>query len=160
MIKIEFAKILMTLINFVILVLILKYFFWNKIKSIIDERQKAIDNNITQAEEDAQRARKLRLDNEKTLKSVKEEGKKLREEQKQKADKIYQEIVDNAHKEAETILGRARIEIGREEEKAKYELKKETIDLAIKLSEKALEETVDEKKHRELIDSFISKVGI
>lgn len=160
MMELQLGKILMTLVNFIILVIILRHFFWEKIKAIIEERQNIIEDNMIQAEEDAQKARRLRLDNERILKSVKSEGKKLREEQKKKADKVYQEIVDSAHKEAEIIMERARIEIEREKEKAKYELKKDTVDLAMMLSSKALEETIDEKKRRELICDFINKVGI
>ena len=39
------------------------------------------------------------------------------------------------------------------------QLKKEAIDLALDLSRKVIEKNIDEEKHRELIDEFISKVG-
>ena len=74
--------------------------------------------------------------------------------------KIYKEIVDDAHREAEAIINRANIEIQREEEKVKYELKQQVVDISVMLSEKALGESIDESKHRELINDFIEKVGI
>lgn len=160
MMKIQFIKFLCTIVNFIILVLILKHYFWDKIKSALEKRECSIEDRIMQAEEDAQKARRLRLDNEMLLKSAREEGKQLREEQKRKADKVYQEIVEDAHRESQTIIERARKEIEREEEKAKFELKEETINLALLLSTKALEDTIDEKQHRKLINDFISKVGI
>ena len=52
------------------------------------------------------------------------------------------------------------IEIQREEEKVKYELKQQVVDISVMLSEKALGESIDESKHRELINDFIEKVGI
>lgn len=158
--ELDFMRILATIINFIILILILKHFFWVKIKRAIDARQEAIDETILKADEDAEKARRLRLDNERILKSAKEEGRKLREEQKKEADRIYKEIVDDAHREAEAILNRANIEIQREEEKAKYELKQQVVDISVMLSEKALGESIDEAKHRELINDFIEKVGI
>ena len=117
--EIDFMRILATIINFIILILILKHFFWDKIKRAIDARQEAIDETILKADEDAEKARRLRLDNERIIKSAKEEGRKLREEQKKEADRIYKEIVDDAHREAEAIINRANIEIQREEEKVK-----------------------------------------
>ena len=54
----------------------------------------------------------------------------------------------------------ANIEIQREEEKVKYELKQQVVDISVMLSEKALGESIDESKHRELINDFIEKVGI
>ena len=153
--EIDFMRILATIINFIILILILKHFFWDKIKRAIDARQEAIDETILKADEDAEKARRLRI-----LKSAKEEGRKLREEQKKEADRIYKEIVDDAHREAEAIINRANIEIQREEEKVKYELKQQVVDISVMLSEKALGESIDESKHRELINDFIEKVGI
>lgn len=158
--ELDFMRILATIINFIILILILKHFFWDKIKKAIDARQEAIDETILQADEDAEKARRLRLDNERILKSAKEEGRKLREDQKKEADRIYKEIVDDAHKEAEAVLNRANIEIQREEEKAKYELKQQAVELSLMLAEKALSESIDENKHRDLINDFIEKVGI
>ena len=117
--ELNFMRILATIINFIILILILKHFFWDKIKRAIDARQEAIDETILKADEDAEKARRLRLDNERILKSAKEDGRKLREEQKKEADRIYKEIVDDAHREAEAIINRANIEIQREEEKVK-----------------------------------------
>lgn len=154
------STIVMTLVNFVLIVLILKHFLWDKIQKAIEEREALIESTITKADEDAEKARKFRIENERILKSAKEEGKKITETKKQKADTIYKEIVEDAHKEAEVIMNRARLEINREREKAEFELRSQAVDLAIMLSAKALEETIDEAKHRRLINDFINKVGV
>ncbi|MPQ42537.1 F0F1 ATP synthase subunit B [Clostridium tarantellae] len=157
---INIAKIIITIINFIALTFILKHFFWEKIKAAIENRESEIEEKILQADDDAEKARRLRIENERILKSAKEEGKKITAEQKRKADKFYQEIVENAHKEADTIMERSKLEIERETEKAKFELKQQTVQLAMMLSSKVLEETIDENKHKELINDFITKVGI
>ena len=157
---IDISQVIMTLINFVILVLILKHFFWSKIKGIIDERQTSIDEKLIKADEDSEKARMYLVQNERILQSAKEEGKKITEKQKQKGDKIYKEIIDNAKVEANSLMERANLEIEREKEKAEYEIKKQSVDLAVELSIKALEEKVDEETHRKLISDFIAKVGI
>ena len=66
------------------------------------------------------------------------------EKKKKEADRIYKEIVDDAHREAEAKINRANIEIQREEEKVKYELKQQVVDISVMLSEKALGESIDE----------------
>ena len=93
------------------------------------------------------------------LNDARKEGKKIVEKKKQKAEKVYSEIIADANKEAQTILDRARIEISREKEKAQYELKKETVNLAMDLSTKALSEKIMDSTQRELISDFITKVG-
>lgn len=57
-------------------------------------------------------------------------------------------------------MDRARKEAEREKEKAAEEIKSQAVELAILLSQKALEKTIDENEHRRLINDFISKVGI
>ncbi|NKF06397.1 F0F1 ATP synthase subunit B [Clostridium gasigenes] len=148
-----------TIINFIGLLAILKYFFFDKVKAIIDEREALINEQLDNAEEEQEKSRMLAIENERMLKSAREEGKKITEREKQKAESIYEEIIGEAHTEAKIILERAKIEINREKEKAEYELKKQAITLAIEISKKVIEKNIDEEKNRELIDNFISKVG-
>lgn len=158
--EIKFSTIIMTWINFGIIILILKHFFWDKLKEVIEERQNYVDEQLSKADEDAEKARMYLVKNEQILKQAKEEGKKITKRQKQKGDKIYQEIIDNAKVEASTLIERANLEIAREKEKAEYEIRKQAVDLAVELSIKALEQKIDEDTHRRLIGDFIAKVGI
>ena len=158
--SINWFTVIATIINFLITVVILKHFFFNKIKDLIKSRQGYITEQIREADENAEKARKLRIDNENLLKSAKEEGKKITEEQKKKADRLYEEIIDNAQKDAKSVMEKANAEIIRERDKAQQELKQQTVQLALMMSSKILNETIDEEKHRGLIDEFISKVGI
>lgn len=148
-----------TIVNFIILYWILKHFFFNKVKSIIEAREEYINESLDSAEEATVRGRMLVIENERLLKQAKKEGKKIIENEKQKAEKIYSEIVEEAKVEANLILDRARIEINREKEKVEYGLKKEAIELALELSKKVIEKNIDEEKNRQLINDFISEVG-
>lgn len=158
--SVDISTIIFTLINFAVLVLILKHFLWDKIETVITERQDYINEQLMNADEDAEKARMYLLQNEKILQSAKEEGKKITERQKQKGDKIYDEIIENAKVEAKSIIERANVEIEREREKAEYTVKKQAVDLAVELSIKALGEQIDEEMHRKLIGEFIAKVGM
>jgi F-type H+-transporting ATPase subunit b len=158
--EVNYSTLIMNWINFAIIIVILRHFFWNKIKGILAERQKYVDEKLVKADEDAEKARLYLVKNEQILQSAKEEGKKITERQKEKGDKLYQEIVQNAKSEAVSLKERAGLEIDREKEKAEYEIKKQVVDLAIELSVKALGQQIDEDTHRKLIGDFIAKVGI
>jgi F-type H+-transporting ATPase subunit b len=157
---VNYSTLIMNWVNFAIIILILRYFFWDKIKGIIAERQEYVDEKLTKADEDAEKARMYLVQNEQILQSAKEEGKKITERQKEKGDKLYEEIVHNAKSEVSSLKERASLELGREKEKAEYEIKKQAVDLAIELSVKALGQQIDEDTHRKLIGDFIAKVGI
>ena len=157
--EINYVTMVATWINFVILVLILKHFFWDKVKEVIAERKEFIEDQLLEVEEEAEKARFYLVENQRILNSAKKEGKKIVENKKDKASKKYKEIIEEANKEAKIIMNRARTEIGLEREKAQYELKKEAVNIAINLSTKALEENIEESKQRQLISEFITKVG-
>lgn len=77
--EMELSTIIMTWVNLIAMILILRYFFWDKIKGIIAERQKYVDDKLAKADEDSEKARMYLLKNEQILQSAKEEGKKITE---------------------------------------------------------------------------------
>ncbi|QAA35241.1 MULTISPECIES: F0F1 ATP synthase subunit B [Clostridium] len=158
--EIDWLHVLAAVINLLILYALMKHFFFDKVEKVIGERQSDIQSKIDKADEDTEKARTLLLENERILRSAKDEAKKITESQKHKADKVYEEIVDQAKNEAQTLLDRASVEINREKEKAEQEIREQVVDLAVLISAKALEESIDEDKHRKLINDFIAKVGI
>ena len=151
--------ILATVVNFLILFFGLKYFFFEKVKLIVEARENEIANKLDSADEELEKARTLAINNERELQRAREEGRAITERHKKKAEKVYDEIFEESKTEAGLIIERAKIEIEREKEKAEYALKKEAIDLALDLSRKVIEKNIDEEKNRQLIDEFISEVG-
>jgi F-type H+-transporting ATPase subunit b len=158
--EVRLSTLVINWVNFGIIFLLLRHFFWNKLKGIIAERQKYVDDKMTKADEDTEKARMYLVKNEQILQSAKDEGKKITERQKEKGDKLYEEIVSDAKVEASSLKEKASLEIEREKEKAEYEIKKQAVDLAIELSVKALGQKIDEDTHRKLIGDFIAKVGM
>lgn len=158
--EIHWSQIIATIINFAILYFVLRHFLFKPVNDTINNRQNQIVDNINKAEEDRKKAEELRIENQNQLSQAKQEGKNIVEEYKVKADKVSTDILQGARKEAETILERAKVEAEREKEKAADEIKNQVVDLAVVLSSKALEESVNEEQHRRLIKDFIAKVGI
>lgn len=159
LIDINPSTLLFTILNFIVLIVVLKIVFFDKVKAIMAQREEFINKQLDDAEEETQKARMLAIENERLLKNAKAEGQLITEKHKQKAEKIFEEIVADANKEAETIIERAKTEIAREKEKVEYQLRKEAIELALELSKKVIEKNIDEQKNRELIGQFITKVG-
>ncbi|MGL4849265.1 MAG: F0F1 ATP synthase subunit B [Clostridium sp.] len=156
--SINLGQVIFTIINFIILLLVLKHFFWAKFKVIIDERRNMILADIDSAKANLKEAEELKIENANILKTADDEGKKITEERKKQAEKIYNEIIQGARDESETLKNRASLEIVREKEKAQFELKEQVVNLAIAVSKKALNESLNEEEHRKLIDSFIDEV--
>lgn len=154
----QLSTVIITIINFIILLFILKLVFWNKIKASIDERANAIEAKIKATDDRLKEAQDLKSENERILRMAKEEGKKITENKKKQADKIYEEILESAKLDATEMKKRAEGDINREVEKAKADIKNQVIELSLVVSQKALDKSLDEKEQRRLIDNFIDEV--
>lgn len=153
------GNIIAAMINFLILLFIANRFLFIPVKKILDTRKHELDSSFEKASKDREEAKRLKIENGEKLNLAKKDGKEIVEKYKQKAEKISGELIKDAKQEALLIVERSRVEIEREREKAQSEIKKQVIDLSLVLSEKALEQHIDEKEHRRLIEDFIFKVG-
>lgn len=158
-ISIHISTVVATMINFLVLLAILNYFLFKPVNKLINKRQEDIKSSIDLAKQDREKAEELRLQSENEYRNNLDKGKSIIAEYKVKAEDMQSDILKQAKSEAELIMERARKEADREREKLKAEIKTEAINLAILVSSKALEETIDEDKQRKLIEDFIAKVG-
>lgn len=148
-----------TIVNFIILYFILRHFLFKPVDNIITTRQNEVNTNIKNAEESKTKAEQYRIESETNLKESKNKGKTIVEDYKKKAESLFEEIKGDANKEAQDIIERAMHEAEREKEKAQAEIKEQVVNLAVALSAKALEQSINEEEHRRLINDFIAKVG-
>jgi F-type H+-transporting ATPase subunit b len=151
--------VLATIINFGIFYFIMSKILFKPVTKAISSREDEIKGRIKRAEEIEQQSEVIKLQNEERLNNAREEGKIIVEDLKHKAEKTAEDIIIKAKAEAEFILERAKMDAEREREKAEDEIKLQAINLALLLSSKALENTIDESEHRRLIKDFIAKVG-
>ena len=129
--SINLPKIIATIMNFVILLFVLKYFLSKPVNKILDDRRNGINTSIKNAKDNEEKAEVSRIEKDKLLHDSKTKGREIVEEYKVKAQNISQEIINEAKKESITIMERSRVEIEREKEKATSEIQKQVIDLSL-----------------------------
>jgi len=158
--SIHFYDVIGTMVNFLIILIVLKYLFFNKVNNMLTARSEDISNDIKSAKANNEKAELLRLENEQKLKDASKEGKSIVEGFKEKAEKVSKQILEEANGEAQNVLEKGKKELQREVEKASSDIRSQVVDLAVMLSTKVLGQTIDEAEHRKLIEEFIAKVGI
>lgn len=157
---ISIPQVIASILNFIILLLILKHFWFDKITAVVDSRQNEIITKIEDADKNQKIALDLKEKNQLELTNAKKQGKTIVEGYKSKAETVYEDIVKEAHEEADRIIERSRLEAERQKKNAEEEIKTEAVELAVLVSSKTLEKTIDDLEHRRLIKDFISKVGM
>jgi F-type H+-transporting ATPase subunit b len=153
-------EIAFTILNTIIVFLFLKHFFFGKVGVFMQKRSDAIALKIKDADENYAKADKLGREYEMKIASAEAEGRKIVEEYKSKADSIYLSITGEAKNEADLIRERAKIDVQRERDKARDEIKAQVVVLSLLAASKAIGEQLDEDRHHKLIQEFINKAGV
>lgn len=157
--EINISQIIAAMINFVILYFILRRFLFKPVNNLIETRKNELEDAYKVAEKNKNEAEIIKSESNENLKKSKKEGKLIVEEYKRNAENVYSEIIENANNEAKDIIERSKLDAKREKEKIENEIKTQIFDLSLAVSKKALERSISEELHIELIDEFITKVG-
>ncbi len=149
---------LWTLVVFLLFAFLLARYAWRPLINSLQDREKTIRDALDKAETARQEAEELSQQNRANLAKAEEEYQKIVRDARAMAEKLKEEIVAKGHQESQKTLEHAREEIQRDVEGAKKQLRQEVADLAIKAAEKILDETLDEKRQRKLVEEFLNKL--
>ena len=146
-------------LNLLILYLFLKKLAFVPLKNMIDSRQKEIDDMYDDAEKSRADAEALRADYEERMGNAKEESEEIVKSAIRRAQLREEEILRDADKKAERALERAEEQIQLEKKRMVNEVKDEVSKMAVEIASAVIERDVSETEHKDLIDSFIDKMG-
>ncbi len=158
MLKLEPGMLIWTWVTFFFLLWVLKKVAWKPLLSAVEEREKRIADSLKRAEEAREEAEKYLAEQQEKLAKAQDEVQKMLREGKELAEKMKEDLLAQAREEANKLVERARADISRERQQAILAIKGEIADLVIKATSKLINTTLDEKKHRELIDQYIQSL--
>jgi F-type H+-transporting ATPase subunit b len=144
-------------INFVILFTLLSIFGYKPITKMFEQRQAKIKESMEQAEKIRQETARSEEKIKSHLEEARKEGQAVIAQAVQIGEKLKEEAKQGARQEAETLIAKAQSEIQRERDKSIEELRAEFADIAILAAEKVINETLDKKKHRKIIDEVLKE---
>lgn len=155
----EFPKFVWQLVNFLILLFILKKFAYKPILGMLDERKKSIEDAINNAEAAKAEAANLRKEYESRLAEAKQEAQDIIAKATKLGEEMKNDIVANAQAEATKAIQRAQEEISREKDQAIAALRDEVATLAVMAAGKVLGKTISVEDHKKLVNEFVTEVG-
>ncbi|WP_372777038.1 F0F1 ATP synthase subunit B [Litorivivens sp.] len=133
-------------------------FVWKAIRAAMDEREKQIADGLEAAD---RAGRDLELAQEKASKHLKEakaEAAGIIESANKRANQIVDEAKEQARTEADRIKTAAQAEVEQEVNRAKEQLRSQVATLALAGAEKVLEASVDEAKHKDMLDKLAAQL--
>lgn len=150
-------SIIMIWITVIVLFLVLKKFFFEKVKNFIETRSNSIQDAFDSAEAVNRRADEKMQNYTKRIANVEAEGREIIRDAKIKADAQAREIIEDANKQATEIMNKAEKNIEREKQKAMEEMRKEVAALAMLAAERIVEREIQNIGQDEIVDEVINK---
>jgi F-type H+-transporting ATPase subunit b len=150
---------LMNLVTLIVLYLILKKFFFEKVRDFVQAREQTVKDSFDNAEHVNKLADEKLQEYKEQLAQIDAKSREAVRESKQRADTRAQEILDEANRKASALITQAEKEIEREKLKAIGEMRDQIASLAVYAAEKILEKELDMTAHAVIIDSVIKQAG-
>ncbi|HEY0882893.1 MAG TPA: F0F1 ATP synthase subunit B [Archangium sp.] len=151
--------IIWTWITFIIVLFILRKFAWGPLLSAVDSREKSITNAIESAKRERAEAEKLLAEQKTAIAQARQEAADAVRKTQADMERFREELMDKARKEADSLKADAQRAITEERIKAVAELKAESVKLSIAITEKLLNERLDDAKHQQLAQQFVQDLS-
>ena len=142
-----------------VLYLILKHFFFEKVHKFMEARKAAVQDNLDRAKATEEEAQALLSEYQATLSNAEEEKRAIIKKAKAEADRRADAIVGEAKIQAQRIVWEAHENMRAEEEKAVVRLKKEVSSLAVLAAERIMQRELDEKSQQALVDQVLEEAA-
>ena len=160
-IGLDLATFIGQLVSFLILLGLLIYFGYKPVRKMLDERSNRIKESIKRAEATEKEYERAQLEVDRRIDKARQEARRIIAEAGQLGDRLKEEARrqagQEARQEAKDIVDRTRAELEEERGKVIDDLRREFADMVILASEKVINETLDKKKHRKIIEEALKQ---
>lgn len=144
------------ILNTIVLCAVLSWLLYKPAVKFLNERKTKIANQIDSAEQKLAEAEKLKAEYEDKLRNIENEKLVILDKARTQANKNSQQIISDAKGEAENIRSRAALDIQREQEKAKDEIKNQIVEISSLISAKFIAENMSDEEKNKLVEDTIS----
>jgi F-type H+-transporting ATPase subunit b len=146
-------------IAFLLMILILGRWVYPRVMAAAEGRQRQITEQLETAERQRQESEARLKDAEASLQEARSRGAEILEGATKTGERLRQELRARAEEDAKRVLENSRRDIEAERQRALDSVRGEVANLVVAATEKVVGETLDEQRHRTLIERAIAQVG-
>ena len=153
------GTVIVELITFLVMMAVLARWVYPEIVRLAEARQRLIAEQLTEAEKSRAEAEARLQEAEAKLAEARKTAQSVIEGATKSGEQLRQELKQKAEEEAKRLTEAARKEIEAERERAIQAVRNEVASLVVAATEKVIGETLDESKHKQLIERAIAEVA-
>lgn len=146
------------LINFTVVLFILWKWVFTPAMTALENRRKTIEKGLKDAEASSVALSSASEEKEATIVAARQEATRLVEAATLESERLREDTLEKTRAEVGEIVSQGKKKLAEEKEKIVRDAKTEIADLVVRATEKVLDETVDAKRHKGLIDAAVSKL--
>lgn len=143
------------LINFLILLIVLRLFLFGPIMRMLDQRKQRIEEGLVKSEEAATQAAASEQQSQQVLAEARAEAQRLLAGATESAAQLRTELEEQARADSERTRADAQASIQAERDQAIQALRTEFADLTITAAERVVGQSLDRDAHQRLIDDVL-----
>jgi F-type H+-transporting ATPase subunit b len=147
------------IVNFILLLIILRAVAYKPILNMLDARKKKIQESLEYAEKVKHDAEDQQKEFDRKLAQARQETQAAAAAAAQVGAKERERIVAEAHEEARKVVEQAREQIEYERKQMLNQVREQVVQLSLLATQKVVSKSLDESAHRKLVDDFISQTG-
>jgi F-type H+-transporting ATPase subunit b len=152
------SEIVAQVINFLVLVFILRALAWRKIIKFLDDRRSRIALQIEEVEKLKLESTALKAGFDEQLKNMGAIAARKREEAVAEANTAAEAIKKEAHQEAARMMAQAQSNVRYEAARIKNELKDEIIDMVMQVTEQVVGQKMNPEDDRRMAEDFLKNL--
>ena len=155
---VEPILLLAQIVNFVILLYILKRFLYKPILKVLDERKKRIETSMKQSAEIQKKFEEVSQKQQEILDEAKKESTRIIGTAKNEAKILTNQIQTEANTQAEEIMKRNQQSLQLEKQKMISEAKQELIDVVASATERVVERSLTKADKDRLVKKSVAEI--
>jgi F-type H+-transporting ATPase subunit b len=153
------GTVIVELITFLVMLAVLARYVYPEIVKVAEARQRAIAEQLRESEKARAEAEARLKDAEAKLSDARKTAQQVIDAASKSGEQLRQDLRTKAEEEAKRIAEAARKEIEVERDRAVQTVRDEVASLVVSATEKVIGETLDEQKHKKLIDRAIEEAA-
>jgi len=146
------------IVNFLIILFVLKKFFYKPIVKMLEDRKKKIAESLENAQTIEEKLAKTEEKTAKILDEARNQAQVIITDTKSEAERIYEQATLDARKAGEELLIRAKDQIEKEKQDMKHEIEQETMVLVAGVVEKVLSRNLTAKEKDQMTAKSLSEI--
>jgi F-type H+-transporting ATPase subunit b len=153
------GTVIVELLTFLLMLAVLARYVYPEVVKVAESRQRAIAEQLRLADQAKTDAEARLKEAQAQLEDARKTGQQVVDSANRSAEQTRQDLRQKAEEEARRIAESARKEIEVERERALQSARDELAGLVVVATEKVIGETLDEPRHRKLIERAIKEIA-